>query len=84
MATQAVPAPSRIPSGDQTTFSEIHAWQASPGGIIALRVTDLMTAVSELEQLAGNPNVLPLIAAERIDLELASASLTGLLARVPS
>jgi hypothetical protein len=81
---QAGPAGSRISSGDQTSLSEIHTWQASPQGIIAFRMMDLMAAISELEQLAGNPNVLPLIAAERTDLELANAGLGRLLSRVPS
>jgi len=45
---------------------------------------DLMTAIFELEQLAGKPNALPLVAAERTDLELANATLTRLLARVSS
>jgi hypothetical protein len=65
-------------------LEEIHSWQVTPEGIIALRVMDLMTAILEIEQLAGDLNTLPLVTAERGDLELANASLTRLLARVPS
>src|SRR5437016_2578748 len=63
-------------------LSQLHEWQASPAGMIAAHVVDLVSTVAQLEKLAGNPVHFRLMAAELAELHLVQTELGRLASRI--
>jgi hypothetical protein len=75
------PESSLAPQPD-VSLTQLHSWQASPAGLIATHIADLVWTVIELKNLAANSRALHLFAVEMPELEWAESELIDLIARI--
>ena len=76
-----VPDHGTSPPGD-TFLAELHAWQASPAGMIASHVAGLGATTADLKRLAAKSIGLRLLARELPDLKLIQAEIGQLIAKL--
>jgi hypothetical protein len=74
------PQPGISLSGD-ISLAELHAWQASPAGMIAAHMAALVSTVEELKNLSASP-LGCLLGAELPDLELVHTEIGQLISRI--
>jgi hypothetical protein len=65
-----------------TELADLHAYQVSTEGMIATRVTGLVSTIAELNNLSASPLGLALLAAELADLELVRTEVGQLISRL--
>jgi hypothetical protein len=80
-STAKVPAPVLSTPGDRP-LAKLHAWQASPAGMIASHVAALGATTADLERLAARPLGLCLLAPELPDLERIQTEISQLIAKL--
>jgi hypothetical protein len=78
-ATVSVP---EIPAGDDRCLEELHAWQASPAGLIEAGLFSLGSTVSDLTRFAESPVGFRVLAIELTALELVQAEIGHLIGRL--
>jgi hypothetical protein len=72
----------RLSTPGDSSLAALHAWQASPAGMIAGRVAALVATIADLKRLAARPLGLTLLAPELPDLELIQTEIGALIAQL--
>jgi hypothetical protein len=80
-STAKVPDPGIAAPGN-SSLAGLHAWQASPAGMIAGHVAALGATTADLKALAARPLGMRLLTPELSDLQLIQAEIGALIAQL--
>jgi hypothetical protein len=67
---------------DDGSPAELHAWQASPSGLVEAQIFTLGSTIADLTRLAASPPALRLLIAELPNLELVHLEIAQLISRL--